>query len=676
MKMIISQKSIFFTILPIFILSLSSLCYNAPNFTFSKDSFIMFSHLTIKAKMQLLTVVIVVALTGAAGFTYFSLNSMQAEFTQLKDNEIQTALTIYDIEKRMNYISRNDRDVMLGGDRDKDLRELRENIDVISQNFKKLETILQGDQDYALLQKAKKSTMDFINEAYNYIGSLSADSIANNKENNYAVYKQKLSPLAIESRKYFKTFVKNKKYQFKTNIDKMNDNIAFYKLFVFIASITIVILLFVLTMMIGKSIVNGINAFKEIIEKTSNGDFGHRDEIHIDPDTELGHMGASLLQLIENVELMIFSTNTAIRNASKGQFQSHMNCDVLKGEFHEAVCNIKKAVAIMKEEHHKSLRDAFNAKLSVKSSAVSESLTVIQTDLKNNIEDLKDVTSATSHAAELANESRSNINTIVEELHTLNEQVNINNGSIEELASQAGEITSVIELITDIADQTNLLALNAAIEAARAGEHGRGFAVVADEVRKLAERTHKATSEIAISIKSLQQGMSEIQESSENMKETVDGSTQKIEEFEDILVELSENSSKIVGQSRNMENSIFIVLAKIDHILYKSRAYNSLVTLKPVLKAVDSHNCNLGKWYDGEGKERFGQTQSYARIAAPHNIVHVNANNNLAFIDVPNPDETTLKNQDQIISNFENMENASEELFKLLDQMLGETTNN
>ncbi|XXF42980.1 CZB domain-containing protein [Sulfurimonas sp. NW9] len=75
-----------------------------------------------------------------------------------------------------------------------------------------------------------------------------------------------------------------------------------------------------------------------------------------------------------------------------------------------------------------------------------------------------------------------------------------------------------------------------------------------------------------------------------------------------------------------MENSIFIVLAKIDHILYKSRAYNSLISLKKVLKAVSSHECNLGKWYDHEGKERFSNTSAYPQIAQPHNIVHENAN--------------------------------------------------
>lgn len=94
----------------------------------------------------------------------------------------------------------------------------------------------------------------------------------------------------------------------------------------------------------------------------------------------------------------------------------------------------------------------------------------------------------------------------VTEMNTIAEEVGRSANAVAELGAKGEQIGQIIEVINDIADQTNLLALNAAIEAARAGEHGRGFAVVADEVRKLAERTTKATEEVARSIREIQDG--------------------------------------------------------------------------------------------------------------------------------------------------------------------------
>ncbi|KKE80255.1 methyl-accepting chemotaxis protein [Bacilli bacterium] len=382
-----------------------------------------------------------------------------------------------------------------------------------------------------------------------------------NKEEALEIMKTTVGPLGRTLITEFDDLAKNR----EAKIEKLGDNIQENGKQIIITSIItfiVVLILGVITAFItSRSIVNPIKTVMEQMQKITSGNLNN-DELHTDSKDELGqliHATNGMNNSMRNIMLTISEVTATVSAHSEELTQSA----------NEVRSGTEQISTTMEE-------------LATGSESQANMTTDLSTMMKDYTEKIEQTTENTERATNesnqvlvLADEGTELMNASMKQMENIDSIVQDSVEKVQDLDEQSREISKLVVVIQDIADQTNLLALNAAIEAARAGEQGRGFAVVADEVRKLAEQVGNSVTDISTIVGSIQNEINQVTNSLNDGYKEVELGTNQIrltnEKFSTIQHSISEavnsinfintNMADIAASSQEMNSSIYEIAA-------------------------------------------------------------------------------------------------------------------
>jgi methyl-accepting chemotaxis protein len=314
----------------------------------------------------------------------------------------------------------------------------------------------------------------------------------------------------------------DKKNRLEDELQNTEDNI------VILQTIVIVIAIggFAFLAFIVFGTLKSIDKLEEITEELIQGTADLTKRVNIDSDDEIGNVAKNINTFIENLQIMII-------NATHISDENTLTANEISKTTYKVGQNVQKETTVIKDV-------TFEVK-NINNKAQETSIVVQDTkqEIDNTYETLK-----------LADKQ---IDQLANRILSISENENELSQKIIHLSDNTKDVKVVLDVIKEIAEQTNLLALNAAIEAARAGEHGRGFAVVADEVRKLAEKTQKSLNEIDLAINII---VTSVSEASEDMNTNAKHIYSLVDEVTETKKNIDSSMGKMVVSTHKVDEVV------------------------------------------------------------------------------------------------------------------------
>ncbi len=412
-----------------------------------------------------------------------------------------------------------------------------------------------------------------------------------------------------------------------------------------------------------------LDKIEDVVKKAYEGELYHRIIINGEESKE-EKIAWNINEMLDQIEDLLREAENTIKGIVDGQEYRYIMPRGLHGEFKNVADEFQKVSESLKISKKVELIKEMSDKFIEIDGGVSANLQLVGDNIFDIGSSFKEIAEKVRASSKQADETFEKMKEAKQNFEILSQKVHETSNEVKDMNEHITSISNIVELIKDIADQTNLLALNAAIEAARAGEHGRGFAVVADNVRELAEKTQKATNEIAITIQTLQQQFMSINENTNDIVEIGNTSYKTLEDFEKLLFSLQKDLSMVNDITEKNMLKLILVTFKIHHIIYKSNIYASIAREKVDDKIYNltDKTCALGRWLDNPKiKKILKNYKNYNLLIELHKKIHDLGQEVLANVK---KDGVKKENREYYFKKLVELEENTGKLFDLFNDLV------